>query len=98
MEINAFDFCGNESTHVIPDEFDYLHVAVVSGDEVINVIKVGKNKLPNLVACIDGLQDGSRCEGHLEGQYYVVKSDIERWKTRKSQDDGYRFAIKEEDA
>lgn len=98
MEINAFDYNGNESTHVIPDEFDYLHVEIFSGDEVIDAIKIGKNKLPRFVAHVDGLQNENRYVGYPDGDYDVAKNDIERWKTRKNPDDGFLFASEEEGA
>ena len=80
MEIFAYNYKRNKNVVTISDDFDYLEVAVISGDENVYAYKNGSTgKLPT---CVGYVCAGSACIDVYEGKYFVDRDEIDEWLNR----------------
>lgn len=76
MTIKIYDYNDKAYEYELPEEFDVLHVIVVTGDEVVSVLKDSR-----VVARFDP-QAGNRLMSYFDMDYYVEPSELEAWATR----------------
>lgn len=72
MEIKVFNWQHEYKLVEIPEDWDHIHVLVLSGDEIVTV---------------DGMfaADASDCRAvdFYDGQYEVTRDEFEKWNSRK---------------
>lgn len=86
MLLFAYDYKGNKKEFEVNEEFDYLDVEVITGDEIIRVWRNGgPGELPTRVAYCDANWD--RLEDRYDFSYFVPRADVDDWLKRKSSDD-----------
>ena len=73
MKIKVFDYKKDYKLVDIPDDWEFIHVTVLSGDEVISV--------DNSFAS-DGSVD--RMMDFFDGEYTVTREDFDKWDARTS--------------
>ena len=86
MLLFAYDYEGNKKEFTVDDEFDYIEVNVITGDEVIRVWRNGgPGKPPTCIAYCDSSE--SRFEDFNDFSYFVARDEVDDWLKRKTVDD-----------
>ncbi len=86
MLLFAYDNKDNKKEFTVDEEFDYLEVEVITGDEIISVCKNGgPGEPPTRVAYCDA--DWDRIEDRYDFSYFVPRDEVNNWLKRKSSDD-----------
>ena len=80
MEIFAYDYEGNKKVGSINDDFDYLEVEVISGNEHVYAYKNGgTGKHPTCVGDVDA--DFAYIT-ETDGSYFVDRDEVDEWLNR----------------
>jgi hypothetical protein len=86
MLLFAYDCKDDKKEFTVDEEFDYLEVEVISGDEIISVWKNGgPGEPPTRVAYCDANWD--RVTDIYDFSYFVPRADVDDWLKRKASDD-----------
>lgn len=79
MEIFAYNFRGQKKAAMV-EEFDYLMVEVISGDEYVRAFKNGATgKHPT---CVGDVCGGRAAYTEHEGMYFVDRDEVNEWLDR----------------
>lgn len=85
MKIKIINFEKKKKEIDIPDDFDWIMVLVISGDEIVSVWKDDKR----ITDFFDSSND--RYINYFDETYCVAKEDIQKWSNRKDSHDGITY-------
>ena len=81
MLLFAYDYQGNKLEFTVDEEFDFLNVTVVSGDEIVEVCKNGgPGEPPTCITCCDSSSD--RLQDFYDAAYCVPRDEVDNWLKR----------------
>ena len=81
MLLFAIDYKGDREEFTVEEEFDYLKVTVITGDEIVEVWQNGgPGEPPTCIAYCDSSSD--RLQDFHDAEYFVSRAEVDNWLKR----------------